>query len=143
VWWAHTYVACPWITWIPSSFSRYHCSPAGNDDLVETRMADCSEEWLDNAPFIWALMALFQGLLIMDNENPAARLILLNPREHLCTHQSFGRARSMVAKTCLAYLSFGPAPLLTPEQCHFPSILLYIGNPGKNGALGLHETPCP
>jgi len=79
--WAHTYVACPWITWIPSSFSRY-----GNDGLVETRMADCSEEWLDNALFIWALIALFQGLLIMDNENPAARLILLTPREHLCTH---------------------------------------------------------
>ena len=60
----------------------------------------------DNVPSIGTLLDCCQGLVSVDKEASAVRLIHFTLQEYLRTHpQLFGRAHSTMAETCLSYLN--------------------------------------
>jgi len=59
----------------------------------------------DNVPSIGTLLACCQGLVVVDKEVSAIRLIHFTLQEYLRAHpELFGAAHSTIAETCLSYL---------------------------------------
>jgi len=72
----------------------------------------------DNVPSIGTLLACCQGLLAVDKEASAVRLIHFTLQEHLRAHpELFGTVHSTMAETCLSYLNSQQVKALSTIPC--------------------------
>ena len=67
----------------------------------------------ENVPATETLLSCCQGLVVLDKEASAFRLIHHTLREYLCAHGNlFPRAQSLMAETCLTYLNLDQSKAL-------------------------------
>ena len=79
---------------------------------------------IDNVPAIETLLACCQGLVTVDKEASAVRLIHHTLREYLSTHRNlFPQAHSTMVETCLTYLDSDQAKTLPAKPNPLPSRL--------------------
>jgi len=71
----------------------------------------------DNIPSMDGLLEYCQGLITVDAEASSVRLIHYTVQEYLCSHPSlFSKPHSVLAETCLTYLSSQQVRSFTPNS---------------------------
>ena len=71
----------------------------------------------DNVPSIGTLLACCQGLVVVEKETSAVRLIHFTLQEYLQAHPDlFGPAHSIIAEACLTYLNSQQVRILPPSH---------------------------
>jgi len=79
----------------------------------------------DNISSIWTVLSCCQGLVVVDKEGSAVRLVHFTLHEYLTSHPDLFRSpHAVIAKTCLTYLD-------SPQVITLPA----------SGSLGTQHTP--
>jgi len=91
------------LTWICHSEQPLQVDELCHALAVEIGATDFDPK---NVPWIGTLLNCCQGLVTVDTEASAVRLIHYTVQEYLCSHPGlFSKPHSILAETCLAYLN--------------------------------------
>ena len=102
------------LTWICHSER-----PLQVDELCHALAVEIGERDFDpeNVPSIGTLLDCCQGLITVDAEASAVRLIHYTVQEYLCTHLGlFSKSHSILAEACLTYLNSQQVKNFTPHS---------------------------
>ena len=106
-----TKLAMATLTWVCHSERPLRVDELSHALAVEIGATDFDPE---NVPSIGTLLDCCQGLIMVDAEASTIRLIHYTVKEYLCSHPGlFSKPHSLLAETCLTYLSLQQVKCLT------------------------------
>ena len=113
------------LTWVCHSERPLEVDELCHALAVEIGSMDFDSE---NIPSIGTLLDCCQGLITIDNEASTVRLIHFTVQEYLCTHPDlFSKPQSILAETCLTYLSSQQIKNLSSESFSDHQSIPFLG----------------